>query len=181
MVDSQRRAGDDVFVIHVRSDAHDASRPFADVDEIHHRIGPHDVPIDSIFPWKHALRDALANDHNRLAASAIVVIEIASGNNWHTQRGKKSRRNSTKLCPRIFLSNAFHMALAGEPEAGAETARVTPGRARAESNVIYPGHRVDAAHGLPIEIDNLIGSFAIRHHRYVQCKYAMHIEAGLNR
>ena len=91
MVDGQRSAGDDVFVVHIGGDAHDAARRFADVDEIHYRIGPHDVPIDSVLSGERALRDALANDHNRLAAPAIVVVEIASLNNRNTQRGEESR------------------------------------------------------------------------------------------
>src|ERR1700693_4775791 len=97
MVNGQRRAGDDVLVVHVGGDAHDAPRTLADVDEIHHRIGPHDVPVESVLAREHALRDALANDHDRLAATAIVVVEIASGDNWYAQRGKESRRDRAKL------------------------------------------------------------------------------------
>src|SRR6202043_3999519 len=137
MVNGQRRAGDDVLVVHVGGDAHDAARSLADVDEIHHRIGPHDVPVESFLAGEHALRDALANNHDRLAAAAIVVIELASGNNWYTQRGKISRRNSAKLRPRIFFPNAVHVALAGKREAGTKPAGVTPGGSGTQSNMIH--------------------------------------------
>ena len=55
--------------------------PLLTIDEIHHWIGPHDVPVERVLAWEHALRDALADDDDRLAAAAIVVVEVASFDN----------------------------------------------------------------------------------------------------
>ena len=47
----------------------------ADVDELHHRIGPIDMMIDGILIGEHALRQALADDHDR---SSLPLADRAS-------------------------------------------------------------------------------------------------------
>jgi len=78
-----------VFVIYVGGDAHNAARRLADVDEIHHR-SVHMMCRLRASSLGHALRDALANDHHRLGATAIVVVEVASGDNRHAQRKQRT-------------------------------------------------------------------------------------------
>src|SRR5256885_6767424 len=139
MIDGECRAGHHVLVIYVSGNADDAARSLADINEVHHRIGPHDVAIDRILPREDALRQALADDHNRLAAAAIVVIEIPSGNNGHAESGKESGRNNAKLCAWVLLSRAICVTFAGEIEAWAEDAGIAPRTPGAEPTSINTG------------------------------------------
>ncbi len=101
-----------------------------DVDELHYRVGPHDVAVDRILTGEHALRRALAEDDDRLTAAPVVVVEVAAGDERHSQRREESRRHHAKLRQRVFFVIAFYVALAGELEAGTEVAGVAPGNVR---------------------------------------------------
>ena len=68
VVYGQGRARHHVFVVHVGCDADDAPGCRADVDELHHRIGPHNVAVNRILIGKHPLRQTLAHDDDRLTA-----------------------------------------------------------------------------------------------------------------
>src|SRR5258708_2414615 len=85
VVDGKRRARYDVLIVHICRDAYDAPRPLVDVNEIHHWVCPHDVPVDRILAGEHRLSHALANDDNRLAAATVIVVEVASSNNRHAE------------------------------------------------------------------------------------------------
>src|SRR5712664_3144652 len=71
------------------------------------------------------------------------------------------------------------MALTSEREAGTEAAGVAPGDAGAESDAIHARDFVDAANGLPIEVDDLIWSFSVGHDWHVHGENTTHVEACL--
>ena len=85
VIDGKRRARYDVLIVHIGGHAYDASRPLSDIDKIHHRVAPHDVPVDRVLAGEHSLRHALAYDHDRLAAATVIVIEVAPSNNRHAE------------------------------------------------------------------------------------------------
>src|SRR4029077_10035131 len=94
LVDGKRHSRYNVLIVHVGGDSYDASWPFADKDERRHRVGPHHVAVDRVLAGEHALRHTLADDHNRLAAATVVVVEVAPGKNRHAVSGKERRRNN---------------------------------------------------------------------------------------
>ena len=59
----------------------DAPGRRADVNKLHHRIGPHHMVVDRILIREHPLRQALADDDDLLTAAAVGIVEIASGEN----------------------------------------------------------------------------------------------------
>src|SRR2546423_3666657 len=145
MVDGECLARDDVLVVYIGGHADDAARSLADIDKVHHRIGPHDVVIDGILPREHALCDGLADDHNRFTAAAIIVIEVAPRKNGHAESGEESWRNDAKLRAWILLSRAFRVTFSREIEARTKAAGVAPGNSSAERDAIHAGHFVDTA------------------------------------
>src|SRR5256885_835239 len=48
MINRESYTWDDVLVVHIGGDSDDAARPGADVDELHHRVSPHDMAIERI-------------------------------------------------------------------------------------------------------------------------------------
>ena len=75
VIDRERRARHDVLVVHVRHHADDAPRlGLAEV-----RIGPPHVAVERVAVREQPLRDALAHDHDELAAGPVVVGEVAAG------------------------------------------------------------------------------------------------------
>src|SRR5580704_958122 len=139
MIDRERRSRLNMLVVHIGGNTHDAARCGADVDELHYRVGPHDVAIDGILTGEHALRRALADDDHRLAAAPVVVVEITAGDEWHPQRREESRRHHPKSRQRVFFVIAFYVALPAELEAGTLIAGVAPGNIRTQSDTIHPG------------------------------------------
>src|ERR1700724_4890512 len=148
MVNRWRRTRNDVVVIQVRRHPDAPPRDRADVDEFHHRIGPYDVVIDCILTRKHALRHALAHDNHGLAIPAIVVVEIATGNNRDAKRCEKSRRDGLKLWAWIIFAGSVHVPVRGvlKSRPGAELPRVTPRNRGAQSYVIHARKRFDATY-----------------------------------
>src|SRR5581483_7670275 len=97
----QRRAWHYVLIIDIGRHADNAPGRRADVDELDHRIGPHHVAVDRILIRKHPLREALAYDDDRLAAVAIGIVEIPSGDNRDAERREKSGRDHPE--PRAWI------------------------------------------------------------------------------
>lgn len=73
------------------------------------------MPIQGILIGKHALGKSLTDDNHGLAILlAIERVEIAAGNNGNAQRRKKSRRNATRQCPRVFYTGGMDLSVGGE-------------------------------------------------------------------
>ena len=173
--------GHEVLVVHIGHDTYYAARAGADVDELHDRVGPHDVPVDRVLSGEQPLRRALADDHDRLSAALVVVVEVASGDERSAECGKEARRNHPKQNARIFFARALDVAFCGDLEARTKGVGVTPRHLRTQGNAIDAGQRVDAPDRLPVEVDDLLGSFSVRHDRHVHREHALHVEAGLLR
>ena len=117
------------------------------------------MAVDGILAGEHALRRALAEDDDRLTAALVVVVEVAAGDERHAQRREESRRHHPKLRHRVFFVIAFHVALAGELEAGTKVAGVAPGNSRTQGDAIHPWQFADALNHLAVEIDDVLGKF----------------------
>ena len=126
VIDGHRRPRHDVLVVHVGRDADDAPRRRADVDELHHRIGPHQLAVDGVLVREHPLRQALADDDDLLAVAAVGVVEVAAGDDRHAQRREESGRHGAEPRARIFFAVRLGVALAGELDAADRSAGVAP-------------------------------------------------------
>ena len=123
VIDAKRRARHDILVVDIGRDADDAPGRGADIDELHHRIGPHHMVVDRILIREHPLRQALAHDDDRLAGSAIRIVEIASGDDRDAERREKSGRDGAEPRARIFFARGADVAVGRELEAGTELRR----------------------------------------------------------
>ncbi len=79
---------DYVLIIHISNDPDNSARSFAHADEVHHRVGPHNVPIEGILAGKHPLRHSLTDDHYRLAATPVIIVEVPAFDDGHAERAK---------------------------------------------------------------------------------------------
>ena len=179
MVYGQGRTRHHVLVVHIGRDADDAPGRRADVDELHHRISPHDVAVDRILIRKHPLRQALAHDDDRLATSAVGIVEVASGNHRDAERRKESGRDCPQLRARIFFARRAHVAVRRKLEARTKAAGVAPGNDDAKGDAIHAGQLRNAPHGFFVKSRDLIGRPSVRNRRYVYREYVPGVEAGL--
>ena len=168
VIHRHRRTRHDILVIHIRRDADDPPRRRADVDELHHRIGPHHVAVDRILIREHALRQALADDDHRLAASPIGVVEIASGDHRHAQRREEAGRHR----PEPRRADPLRPARArGRPPRTRSPGRSCPRRATARAcrpRRVHARQLADAPDRLLVETDDLLGRPPVRHDRNIQ-------------
>src|ERR1700684_1826969 len=179
MIDGGRRSRYDVLIIDIGGDPDNAARALAHADEIHHRVGPHNVVIERILPREHPLRDTLADDHYRLATAPVLIVEVAAFNDGHAERREKYRGNRAELWQRILFVTAFPLAFAGEFKSWTEAARISPRHAGAFRDSVDSRHLFDSAYHVPIEVDDLIRSLAIRHHGHIHSQHAVHVETRL--
>ena len=103
VIDVHGRPRHDVLVVDVADDADDAPAVGAHVDELHDRVGPHQVAVDRVLVREQLLRQALADDHDALAVAPIAVVEVAAGEQRHAERGEEARRDRPELRPRIVV------------------------------------------------------------------------------
>src|SRR4030095_7945544 len=99
----------------------------------------------------------------------------------HAERGEEPRRHRAEASVRIVLSGAELIALDRELEAGAEAARLAPGRERAQGHAVDAGESADAPDDLLVEGGDLLLAAAVLHDRYVEGEDAVDVEAGLRR
>src|SRR5205814_4356011 len=104
---------------------------------------------------KHPLRHALADDRHRLAVFAIELVEIASGDHRHAERGENSGRNDAELAARIVFRRPANVTFSGELHAGAERAPFPPWRKSAQSDAVYTRQLVYAPDRFFVEIHDL--------------------------
>jgi len=55
-----------------------------------------------------------AEEDNRLAATTVVVVEVASSNKRDAQCREESRRHDAQLRARILFANGFYVSLSSE-------------------------------------------------------------------
>ena len=90
MIDRHHGLRIDAFVVDIGHHPHDAPRLRADVDELHDGIGPHQMAIERILPWKQLFGDAAADDHDAFRTITIRLVEIAPGGEGYSKRRKAS-------------------------------------------------------------------------------------------
>ena len=141
LINGHRRAGYHVLVVDIGRDTDDAAGSGADVDELHHRIGPHHVAVDRILIREHPLREALADDDDLFAAPAIGFVEIAPGDDRDTERREKSGRDHPETRARIFFARCANVAVGGKLNRS-EATRIAPGNLGTDGDAIYAGQRL---------------------------------------
>src|ERR1700723_3819663 len=125
-------------VVHVGNDADDAMRPYetrlcsvSSGDEFEHGIGPIDMLADGIPGSKHAAREGLGDDSDRLLNLVILRIEIAAFENGHAERGEKAGGDGAPHRARIVF--AMDVAISRKLQTWAEVVGIAPWSNRAES------------------------------------------------
>ena len=179
MIHGDRGGGHHVFIVHILHHAHDPPGASAEADKLNYRIGPADVPVQRVLTGKHALRQALAYDHHRLAALAVGVIEIAARQNRNAERREETRRHAPEPCERIFFAIPVNLAVGRKLEPETEDSLVTPGNRGSQRDAIHAGQFADPANGFLMEADHLFARFAIRHVRHIDGQHvARRIRSG---
>ena len=178
VIDRDCGFGDNVLIIDIRGHPNNSARSLANADEVQHRVAPHNLAIEGILAWEYPLRDTLADDHNWFAAAPVAVIEVTTFQDGYAERREKPRRDRAELCPRILFMTAFHVAFAGKLKSGTEAAGISPGYAGSFRNFVNAWQLLDATYDFPIEIDDLIRSLAIRHHRHIHGQHPVHVKTA---
>ena len=166
VIDRHRGARHDVLVIDVRNDAHDAPRFRADVDELDHRIGPHQSAVDGILGGEQSLRHALADDHDLVGVSTIGIGEVAARDNRDAQGSEESGRDGAEPCSRILFAVRLRVSFRGELRF--EEAFVPPRHGRADRDPLHAGHLTHAPDDLSVEAGDLLRFARVGHDRHVQ-------------
>ena len=151
MIDGEGRAGHDVLVVDIRGDADDAARLGADVDELHDRVGPHEVAVDGVLIGEHAPRQALADDDDLLAAVAVGVVEVAAGDDRDAERGEEAGRDGAESGARILFSPGPGRGRRRRIETRAEVPASRQGTMVPTARRSTPGQFADAPDGLAVE------------------------------
>src|SRR5713226_4994148 len=144
-IDSEDGFRNNVFVVNIGGNANDTvrrdkTRPLevGRREELQHRIGPIDVPVDGILIGEHAPCESLTDDYDGLFILVVEIVEITAGDDGNAERGKESGRDDTPLRTRIFFTGGMNMTVGGELEADTD-AGIAPGSDHAESSLAHAG------------------------------------------
>ena len=100
------------------------------------------LPVRRASPFgEQPLRDALADDDDRLAAGAVVVGEVAAGDERHAEHREEARRDDPQPRVRVLFAVRRRVALDGERRAGPNAAGVAPRHEAAERDALDAGQR----------------------------------------
>ena len=113
--------------------------------------------LTRVLVREHPLRQALADDHDRLGVAPIGVGEVAAGDDRHAERREESRRHRAE--PRARILFAVGLARSPRPRTGSRdrtcrrraTARRVPTATRST-----PGSSRDAPHRFLVERGDLL-------------------------
>src|SRR5262249_40279587 len=160
----------DVSVVYVGRDADDAMRrqnarlfAIGTGYELQNGIRPIDMPIDGVLIGKHALRESLADDDDRLSVLLIVErIKIAARDNGNAERRKESGRYDTPVRAGILNVRGVDVTIGRELHSGARRA-VAPGNDRAERGPVDARQCIGAPHHFLVEINHLLRRLPISH------------------
>ena len=131
-----------------------------------------DMAVDSVLAGEHALRHALADDDDRLAALAVVVVEIAAGEDGNAEGGEKSGRDGAELRARIFFTGPATWPSPENWKPGPKLPASRQGTTVPSATLLDAGRAADPAMDFAIEVDDLVGRFAVRHDRNVDGEHA---------
>ena len=107
----------------------------------------------------------------------IEVVEVASLNYGNAKRREKAGRDSAPHRAGVFVG--VHVTVSGVLKAGAEILSVAPGRHETEGCARDTRKRVDLTDRFFIEIENLLGRFAVSHRGNVNGEDVPGVETGL--
>ena len=181
MVYGHCRTRHHVLIIDIGRDPDNAPRRGADLDEFHHRIGPHDVSVHGILIREHPLRKALAYDHDRLAIFSIRLVEIAAGNDRDTERREEARGHGAESRARIFFAWLRGRGLRLRTGIRGRSARFAPRNEVPSATRSTPGSCVMRRDRFLVETEDLFRRTSVRDHRDIQREHMVRIEAGLRR
>src|SRR6267378_3783091 len=111
--------------------------------ELHHGIGPIDMPADGILIGEHALCESLADDSDGLFTLGVEVVEIAAAKDGHAERGKESCRDDAQLRARILVGSV-NMTVGGELQSETARADIAPRNGQTKSGLSYAGEGINA-------------------------------------
>ena len=100
------------------------------------RIGPPHLPVQRVAVRKQPLRDALAHDHDQLAAAAVVVGEVAAGDQRDAEHREEARRDDAEPRARVLFAVGRRVALGGKRDGRAEAAGVAPRHEAADGDAV---------------------------------------------
>src|ERR1700733_11496850 len=164
MIDSHLRLGYDVLIVEIAENAHNPHGVRSESrDELYHRVCPRYMPVDGVLIGKHALRNALADDHDVLSAQPIGLVEIAPSHNGNAERREISRPDGAKVGALIFFTGVAVVPFSTELEAWSEIAAITPRNADADGDVLHARKFRNASSCLAVKAGDLIGRLAVRH------------------
>ena len=139
------------------------------------------MSVQRFLVREHPLREALADDDDGFGVAAIGFAEVTAGDDGNAERFEESRRDRPEPGARIFFTVGFRVPLDGELKARAEAAGVAPRHDCAHGHAVDPRQLSDAAHGLLVEIDDLVRRAPVRHDRDMDGEDVVHVEAGPRR
>src|SRR6185369_13960606 len=99
--------------------------------------------------------DALADDRHELGAFAILVREVAPGDQRHAEHREKVRPGDTEPRAGVLFAVGELVAVDGELDAGTESAGVTPWNETADRGTGHARQRADAFRRTLVEIEDL--------------------------
>ncbi len=180
MIDRQCRSAPDVLIVGVRHDADDAARQRLAAEV---RIGPPHLPVQRLAVREEPLRDALADDHHRLRAAAVLVGEIAPGEHRDADHGEEARRHNAEPRARILFAIRRRVTLDREWHSRAETAGIAPGHEASDRDAVHAGQLGDAPRRFLIKVDDLgiPDAGARRRRRDIEDQHVPHVVAGVRR
>ncbi len=133
------------------ADADDAARPGADADELHHRVGPHQLVIHRILIGKQPLRQALADDDDLFTVGQIsLALKSRPAMIGTPSEAKIAATPRAELGARIVLAVGLGIALSGEL-CREERARFAPRHQRADRHLLDARELADAADRFLVE------------------------------
>ncbi|MGH8525480.1 MAG: hypothetical protein ACREXY_15140, partial [Gammaproteobacteria bacterium] len=120
----------------------------------------------------------MADDCDRLFASIIELIEIATGNDRNAQRGKEPRRDHSKLRAGVFLACGVIVTIGAELQRGTG-AGIAPGSNHPEGCLSDTWKGINATYDFLVKIDNLLACFSVKYGRNVDGKNMARVHTGL--
>ncbi len=141
------------------------------------RIGPPHVAIERVAVRKHALRETLTDDHDRLVSAAILVGEIAAGHDRHAEHRKVIRRDDPQAGVRILLAVGGRVTFRRELHFR-QNAGIPPWDHAADRCRFDAGQRAYASGRLFIEVEDCGAADAGCRRGHVEGQYVLHVDAG---
>ena len=119
-----------------------------------YRIGPPHFSVERDAVREHPLRYALADDDDQFASGAVVVDEVAPGENRNAKRREELWRHDAEPCERVLFAVFGPVAFGRESDTRAQAVGVTPGCEAADGDRFDIRQLSHASGGLFVEAED---------------------------